>query len=257
MPDLTFESHGVVALLSSDKADLLCAAAAMLPPGFRAVEGNPIVRFGLDSPGAITVDGKVVRRTKDRRAAVLDLASIVRRHVAEHAPSDVFVHAGVVAVGDCGIVVPGPSHSGKTALVAELVARGATYYSDEYAVVDAEGMIHPFAKPLTVRSRTGDGLAETIHVDAERLATRPIRCGAIVIAHYREGATWQPSARPCGEGAFALLKNTVSARRRPVDAMRTAAALARHAVVLAGERGEACEASSWLLARLDMTVRSE
>jgi hypothetical protein len=34
------------------------------------------------------------------------------------------------------------SYSGKTTLVSELIRAGATYYSDEYAVIDERGRVH-------------------------------------------------------------------------------------------------------------------
>src|SRR4051794_20574153 len=53
-------------------------------------------------------------------------------------------------------VIPRVSHSGKTTLVAALVRAGATYYSDEYAVFDAQGSVHPYARPLGIRDGNGD-----------------------------------------------------------------------------------------------------
>ena len=40
----------------------------------------------------------------------------------------------------------------------ELVRAGATYYSDEYAVFDSRGRVHPFAQQLA--QRLGDGADE-------------------------------------------------------------------------------------------------
>ena len=71
-----------------------------------------------------------------------------RLYVAEHAPRRVFVHAGVVAWKGRAILLPGPSYVGKSTLVMELVRAGAVYYSDEYAVLDARGRVHPFAQPV-------------------------------------------------------------------------------------------------------------
>src|SRR5438477_263298 len=45
----------------------------------------------------------------------------------------------------------GCSLSGKTTLVREMLRLGATYYSDEFAVVDDSGLVHPFARPLGIR----------------------------------------------------------------------------------------------------------
>jgi hypothetical protein len=43
------------------------------------------------------------------------------------------------------MVLPGKSFAGKTTLVAALVRAGAEYWSDEYAVLDANGDVHPYA----------------------------------------------------------------------------------------------------------------
>ena len=66
-------------------------------------------------------------------------------HVANYAPDRVFVHAGVVAWRGRALVLPGTSFAGKTTLVAELVRAGAIYYSDEYAVLDEQGRVHPYS----------------------------------------------------------------------------------------------------------------
>src|SRR6185436_9805672 len=72
--------------------------------------------------------------------------------VAEFAPRRVFVHAGVVAWNGTAILIPGSSFSGKSTMVAELLRAGATYYSDEYAVIDEHGRVHPYPRELRIRS---------------------------------------------------------------------------------------------------------
>src|ERR1700692_1331443 len=62
-----------------------------------------------------------------------------------------FLHAGVVGWQGRAILVPGRSFSGKTTLVRAMLRLGATYYSDEFAVVDNLGRVHPFARPLGIR----------------------------------------------------------------------------------------------------------
>jgi hypothetical protein len=66
--------------------------------------------------------------------------------VAENARRWIFVHAGVVAWRGQAIVIPGATQSGKTSLVAALVRAGAEYFSDEYAVFDARGRVHPLPR---------------------------------------------------------------------------------------------------------------
>lgn len=244
---MTFESYGVVAELVSDDPDLLHDAEAMLPPGWSAVEDPPTVRFGLWTDGVITLDGKRLDRSQKRARSLLKLGAAVRHHLATEAPGFTFVHAGVVDVGGCGIVIPGRSYSGKSTLVAELVRLGATYVSDEYAVVDPEGMVHPFAKPLSIRNTRHDPLGQLVPAPDALVAGGPVRAGLIVLTSYAPGAQWRPSVRSRAAGAFELLQNTVSARLRPGAALNATSRLARDAVFLAGQRGEAADTARALL----------
>jgi hypothetical protein len=243
----TFESFGVVAELVSDDAELLAGARSMLPPGWREVDDLPTAEFGLWSDGIITVDGAPVYRAEERAASLLKLGAIVRHHVASEAAAFTFVHAGVVEAHGCGIVIPGRSYSGKSTLVAELVRLGATYVSDEYAVVDCAGLIQPFAKPLSIRGNAEQPLDRLVPAPEAQVARHPVRCGLIVLTSYNPEAQWRPASRSRAEGGFALLQNAVSARRRPALALRETTRLAQGATVLAGPRGEADKTAPALL----------
>lgn len=180
---------------------------------------------------------------------VLDsLKSEIRLWVAEHATERVFVHAGVVEWHGRAIIVPGRSYSGKSTLVAELLRAGATYYSDEFAVLDDEGRVHPFALPLSIR-QPGQ-MASTPATPASFGAAtgrEPIPVGAVAVARYRKGAHWRPRKVSRGEGALALMANTVSARRNPVQALTTLRTAMADAVVMRGTRGEASAAATKLI----------
>ena len=244
---ITFESFGLVAELASDDPDLLDAAVAMLPPGWRAVDGRPSARFGIWTNDVITVNGARADRASHRGASLLKLGGIVRHYLATDGSVFTFVHAGVVDVAGCAIVIPGRSYTGKSTLVAELVRLGATYVSDEYAVLDASGLVQPFAKPLSIRAGRHDPLGRLVPVPQALVADHPVRAGLIVLTSYAPGAHWRPSVHSRAEGAFALLQNTVSARRRPDSALNATSRVARGAVFLAGQRGEAAETARALL----------
>jgi hypothetical protein len=246
-PRTTFESFGLVAELASDDSDLMHEAEAMLPPGWCASDSEPSVRFGLWTDGSITVDGKRVARARHPQASLLKLGAIVRHRLATDAPAFTFVHAGVVDADGCGIVIPGRSYSGKSTLVAELVHLGARYVSDEYAVLGPSGMVHPFAKPMSIRSGRDDPLGQLVPAPQALVAGDPVRAGLIVLTSYAPGAEWRPSVRSRAEGALALLQNTVSARLRPESALSATSRVAREAVVLVGQRGEARDAARALL----------
>lgn len=96
-------------------------------------------------------DRAVLTGSVQREVALGVLDAQIRAEVALRAPDAIFVHAGVVAHRDPAIVIPGSSFTGKTTLVAALVRAGATYFSDEFAVLDERGCLAPYAKPLSLR----------------------------------------------------------------------------------------------------------
>jgi hypothetical protein len=81
-------------------------------------------------------------------------------HINERALEDnddhLLIHAGaVVDQSGRAILLPADSGSGKTTVVTGLLKRGFRYLSDEAAALDPETfLIHPFAKPLSIKSGT-------------------------------------------------------------------------------------------------------
>jgi len=244
-----FESFGLTAEVASDDREVFDSLPAALPPGWRPGRGEAVARFELFADGRITCDGDDVAHTETGSDATLQkLGAVMRHHLAEHAPGHVFIHAGVVCAGGTAIVIPGRSHSGKTTLVAALVRAGASYCSDEYAVVDAAGLIEPYPKPLSVRVPGAGLLGVPTPVPAPQIATQPIRAGLIVLTSYHAESQWSPKSLTRGEGAFALLEHTLAARSRPGAALRAVCQLSREASVISGRRGEASAVADALLA---------
>ena len=193
----------------------------------------------------------LVARSLDAGAVLERFESALRLYVAGRSPRRVFVHAGVVGWRGRAILIPGRSLSGKTTLVAELVRAGALYYSDEYAVLDAGGRVHPYARPLAVRE--GEGLGQTPRRAEEfggRAGAGPLPVGLVVVTAYERGRRWRPRPLPAGEGVLELLSNTVSIRRSPRRAVAALTKAAGQAVFLAGRRGEATRAASHILSSL-------
>jgi hypothetical protein len=237
---LAFESFGLAAEVTTDDRELFERLPSTLPPGWCALDGaRPAVRFGLTRDGSITLDGAEVSPPDgDLSRALAVLGVTVRHHLAQHASGYVFVHAGVVRASGVGIVIPGSSFSGKTMLVAELVRGGATYYSDEYAVIDPAGMVHAYAKPLSIRLDVRSDRRDVPVPDA-RIGATPMRADLVVVTAYEQGASWRPGLLTPGQGALALLEHTVAVRAEPGNALAAARSLAQSAVFIAGRRGEA------------------
>lgn len=166
--------------------------------------------------------------------------SDLRLRVAEFAPRRVFVHAGVVGWQGRAIVVPGRSLAGKSTLVSELVKAGATYYSDEYAVFDPRGRVHPFHKPLEMRdSMTYRQTKVRVEEIGGQSGSKPLPVSLVLLTQYKDVMKWRPRELSAGEGVLGLLANTVSARRDPERAFATLQHVVARARVLKGARPDA------------------
>jgi hypothetical protein len=241
-------------------AGALAEAAGRLPPG-PAPAGRPRVarlyswvvggagsRPGMRRMHLVYADASLVARTPAREEALAALESDARLYVAEHAPRRVFVHAGVVGWRGRAVLVPGRSHSGKSRLVEAFVRAGATYYSDEYAVLDGAGRVHAFPASLSIR---GDGAAPAYRISAAELtggaAVPPLPVGLVAAVSYSATGPGRWRTVSAGEGALAVLAHSLPARRRPSAALRTLVRALRESRVVVGRRGEADEAAQRLL----------
>ena len=211
--------------------------------------------YGRADSGRVNLlyaDKETIARSRKLDDVLERLESDLRLFVAEVARHRVFVHAGVVGWKGKAIVVPGRSYSGKSTLVSELVKAGATYYSDEYAVFDGRGRVHPFPKPLEMRS---EGAFKQTKVEVARLGGRtgskPLPVGLVVVTQYKTGARWRPREISNGQAVLALLANTVSARRDPDKALGALQKVVATAQSLKGVRGDAERIAHILLATLE------
>jgi hypothetical protein len=193
----------------------------------------------------------LLARTRELDEALDTFAADVQLHVAERALHHVFVHAGVVGWRGRAIVVPGRSFTGKTTLVAELVRAGATYYSDDYAVFDADGQVHPFPRSLSVRENGG-------HVQQRRSVEslggvpgeQPLPVGLVAVTEYRARVRgWRPRRLSAGQGVLELFAHAVAARRRPEAVLSSLERATAGALILKGRRGEAERVAATILER--------
>jgi hypothetical protein len=83
------------------------------------------------------------------------------------------LHAGAVAAGKKGILLPGKSGSGKSSLTAWLVGEGFGYLTDELVLLATDGPILPFTRPLSLKAPASDLLAYLFKVEREKLLTGP------------------------------------------------------------------------------------
>jgi hypothetical protein len=259
-----FTSFGAKIGVRATKPGFVQSLAYLLPPGWQSSDESTVERLysfvvgGQDLRRNVRlvnlVYGDAGRLARDRELEPILHAfdADVRLSVGILARRRVFVHAGVVGWKGRAIVITGRTMTGKTSLVAALLRLGAEYYSDEYAVLDLKGRVHPFAKPLSIR-QAGEPTAARLAADAfgARTGIKALPIAIIVDTYFREGSRWRPKSISRSVGVLSLLGNTITARLQPARNMPVLRDAVRDAIILKGVRGDAETTARELLALID------
>lgn len=164
------------------------------------------------------------------------------------------IHSGAVLWGDRAILLPGSTHSGKSSLVAELARRGATYYSDEFALIDPEGCVHPYPRPLLLRN----GLPRQVPVLPGELnasvGKAAARIGWIFALRYHADCGWDVAMMPQGEAVITLLKNTPHFLAETPGMLESFQKAAAGAKCYVGKRPDVVQAVDEILRLLDSSL---
>jgi hypothetical protein len=259
---VAYEVYGVGFIFEAGDRRTLARMVEVIPPARREIELDEelprLVMAEFDGGYLLTINDDEVARG-ELELVLESVETHTRNIVAFTSPNHVFVHAGVVAHRGRAIVIPGPSFSGKTTLVAALAQQGATYFSDEYAVIDVVGLIHPFPKPLAIRLT--DGSPHQTYHDIAQLGgsagAQPVKLGLVVAAQYRAGADWSPTELSPAETILELFGNTFLAVDRPEQSLATLRLAVGEATGLKGDRGEADATAQALLSRLEGTPEAQ
>jgi len=256
----TFEAYGLRFGLRSNAPEALEAVASHALPGWQPVP-NGVVDFlySLRWPPLSRRRGQrhyyllfcgatLLARSLDPLPVLQTLLHHAEQMTAVWARGFLFVHAGVVGWQGQGLLLPGHSRSGKTELVKALVLAGATYYSDEFAVLDREGRVHPYPKPLRPRDESGRSHQLPVEALGGEVGQRPLPVRFLVFTRYRPGATWRARRLTPGEALLGLMQHTVAARGDPAHSMPILKQVVTQATATRGSRGEAEQTAPRLLA---------
>lgn len=199
----------------------------------------------------------LLTRGSDRARIRSVFGTDVQLSLAVRSPWRTFVHAGAVGWKGQAIVLPGAGGTGKTTLTRALVRKGASLFSDEFAVLDRNGRVHPYPLPLRVKTGGGGegegGVSRQIPVEelGGAPAPGPLPVALVASTPYHPGGPGRLQRLSPGRGALEIMAHAVQARIRPRRVMETAGRTAEGATVLKGQRGEADEAAAMLLERLE------
>lgn len=188
-----------------------------------------------------------IARTLDLDQVFETLENYLLLTVAYWAKEDhLFVHAGVVGWNGQAVVIPGRSYSGKSTLVSELIRAGATYYSDEMAVFDPFGRVHPYPIPLSMREEEGTS-RYTPEYYGSQAGDDPLPVAVVLSTHYEEAASWRPRVLTPARTLMALLDNTVAARKDPAISLPILRQVVGQAKGIKTRRGEASQVAQKIL----------
>jgi hypothetical protein len=259
---MSIYTYGLRIGIRTNKAEVLERVAERLPRNWEPC-CSPLVdylySFKVGGPGPrpnvrnftlLYGGGSKLARTMDLEEALDALESDLQRHVSQFARNHVFIHAGVVGWQGRAILLPGRSMAGKTSLVAALLKAGATYYSDEYAIIDPNGLVHPFPRRLSVRQ---PGNLKPRRSDPEEFGSRPgvtpLPVGLVAVLKYLPGGRWRPRLLTPGKALLELFDHALAAEHEPEMVLAALEpAVGRAAICWKGVRGEAEETTEKLLA---------
>ena len=195
----------------------------------------------------LRANGSPVVAAQHPAALVLHLIHVLDEFLIGRLVTLRAAHAGVVEWNGRAILIPGSTHSGKSSLVAELLRRGARYLSDEFALIDPDGLVHPYPRPILLRAEDGDQRPALPSEFNARVPGSPVPAGAIFALRYEPGASWAVERVPQSVALLSLLRNTPHTLAATPDLAAVFERMVAQAACYEGSRGAAAEAAGKIL----------
>lgn len=262
---ISFQSFGVKigvrAELNETILEVKNELSKINPNGFEIIDDSQVEHLFEIKPNKSKKDKKLEILKNGERLTVWEpeispfeyLQSQIRLTVAEYAESKVFLHAGAVSWKGQAILLPARSFSGKSTLVAELVKKGALYYSDDFAILDQDGMLHPFHRQISLRRSEGDFQQVDFPLESfgGKSGSEPIPIGIVLITKYERGnknpKNWKPRILGSGQGIMEVLSHTIPIRYNPKFSLEVLNKVSKRAIICKSQRGDASTFAALLL----------
>jgi hypothetical protein len=199
----------------------------------------------------LLADDVMVASARQAIDLVPDLIRVLDDAVVRRLTNLRAVHAGAVLWGERALLLPGSTHAGKSSLVAELLRRGATYFSDEYALIDSAGLVHPYPRSLLVRNGRPEQTAMLPGEYNASVGDVPAPVGWILSLQYVPECSWNVAAITQSEALLTLLRNTPHILAENPDMVQVFDRAVTGASCYAGTRNEAPDAVNQILQLVD------
>lgn len=207
----------------------------------------------------ILIDGERVGVARTTRHLLEDLERHLLAEIATRTSVGVPIHAGLVSYQGRGLLLPGHSHSGKSTLVAALLAAGARYASDDLVILTPEGRAVGVPRPLRLRGGSRGSPDERPArrrpwpgakggcVSQAGVPVASTNVAGIFLLRFRPGSSLRIQRLDRGDGVLSLFRHAPGARRHPERTLEALAALSSVATIYRGYRGEASQSAPALL----------
>lgn len=239
----TLRAFGTLVRVEMDEPDVWPLIEQRLPAFECDASGaEPTLRYRVSSSHGqfvVTRQRRTIVVTGEPWLAAYGVVADLQSTLARVSSGWTFIHAGVVAIDERAVLLPAISGGGKTTMVAALLAEGARYLSDEFAVIDPAGRVHPYPRNLAIRVEGGPVRrvsAVDLGSDIVFDATMP---SAIVFLTYDADARLDLRPLSAGQSAIRLLRHCLGARGRPASTLAALRTLTQLAPSFEGTRGEA------------------
>jgi hypothetical protein len=269
-PALAFETFSMKIGVTADDPAIIARLDGLAPAGSVPADIDDVecrFEFTTTDQGRYNIrfrvrEGKVLTE-RDPSAWVagdadIDLAlealdAHVQSYIGLHAPDHIFIRGGVVGYRGHAILLLGGRVSGRSTLVRELVRTGATAYSEDFAPLDRDGLVHPYFRPTVPGIRPG---AEPDRVTGEGADDlEPLPVNAIVVTTYMPGAEWQPRYLTRGEAILAVVEHAEPGSERGEETFEgITRALSEDLVAIQSDRGEAEAVAPLLLSDVERAL---
>lgn len=255
-----YAAFGVSWAVQADDVSAFHLLLDRLPPGASPTGSRSVTRtyafrtvpptlYESDVSYLLTVDGRPLVRSTEPGDIADAFEDDLKWLVAERSPRKVFLRAGVVGWRDRAIVIAGGPQAGKSTLVRALVGCGASYFSEEYAVLDGN-VVEPYPARLPSCMPSGSSVSYLLDEMTDARPLKPLPVGIVLFAPYQPGAVFKPKMVSRGKFLLSMFKHAVAAQRNPEQVLRALETVSRRCNALEGVRGDAQAAASYLLERL-------
>lgn len=262
----SFESYGAVIRIESNTPDLITQAEGVARHSLLAKvktvssgrKPDQVIELTKTTSGSYRFihNGKYLSSGRSRKKLLKFFDTIVRISVGESAKQLVFVHAGVVGWKGRAILMPGDSFTGKSTLVAALVKKGASYYSDDFAILDDKGHVQPFPRAISMRTNDGAYLPYELSIDklGGSIGRESIPVALVLFTKYGARKRWDPKFLTPGQAILEFIPFTLPFSKQPEFSLKVLNKVVDNAIIASSSRGNAENFAKTLLGFFDKTL---